>query len=83
MRSLLRFWILSLTAVLIEEAVCLPPRIKIGAIFSESEEEQEAAFRFAIERINADANILPGTTLNGHVERVNPQNSYGLEKKCE
>lgn len=61
----------------------LPSILRIGGIFSESEEEQETAFRFAIERINDEANILPGTTLVAHVERVSPQDSYTLEKKRE
>lgn len=52
-----------------------------GAIFSEQEEEQETAFRFAIERINDDVNILPGTTLVAHVERVPASDSYTTERR--
>lgn len=55
--------------------------IVLGAIFSEQQEEQETAFRFAIERINDDANILPGTTLVAHVERVPPSDSYTTERR--
>jgi hypothetical protein len=75
--------LLSVVVVLIEKASSLPAILRIGAIFSEKEEEQETAFRFAIERINDEANILPGTTLVAHVERVNPQDSYTLERKRE
>ena len=39
------------------------------------------AFRFAIEKINDDATILPGVTLVAHVERVSVYNSVSLEKK--
>lgn len=52
-----------------------------GAIFRDNEEEQETAFRFAIEKINDDATVLPGVTLVAHVERVSAGDSFGTEKK--
>jgi len=70
-----------LVLLLVHHCFTLPSILRIGGIFSETEEEQETAFRFAIERINDEANIIPGTTLVAHVERVHPQDSYSLEKK--
>ena len=52
-----------------------------GAIITEGEEEQETAFRFAIEKINDDATVLPGVTLAAHVERVSAADSFSTEKK--
>lgn len=49
----------------------------------DNEEEQETAFRFAIEKINDDATVLPGVTLVAHVERVSGADSFGSEKKSE
>lgn len=48
----------------------------IGGLFAEGEEEQENAFRFAIERINDDSNLLRGLTLQASVERVSHQDAF-------
>ena len=70
-------WVSGLAAGFIALDVCA------GAVINEGEEEQETAFRFAIERINDDATVLPGVTLVAHVERVLEGDSFGTEKKSE
>lgn len=59
----------------------LPAVIRIGGLFGEGEEEEEAIFRFAIERINDDKNILPSSTLVAQVERVPNADSYAVYGK--
>lgn len=55
----------------------------VGGLFGDGEEEQEAIFRFAVERINDDKNILPSSTLVAQVERVPSADSFVvIEKVC-
>lgn len=54
-----------------------------GGMFSDGEDELEAAFRFAIERINDDPSMLPSSTLIAQVEHVSGHDSYQVSKHGE
>lgn len=59
-------------------------KLRIGGLFGYGEEELEAVFRFAIERINEEKTILPGSTLVAQVERVPHADGYTvLDKVCD
>lgn len=53
----------------------------LGGLFDSDEEEQELAFRFAIDRINADPSFLGESMLIAHVERVGKQDSFYAQRK--
>lgn len=42
---------------------------------------QEVAFRFAVEKINADNKILPRSKLHAEIERIMPQDSFHASKR--
>jgi len=62
----------------------LPENIKIGGIFDISSATDEAMFHYAVDHINQQANLLPGSTLMGQTKRVNLDDSFHTSKKvCE
>ena len=52
-----------------------------GGLFTVEQEEQELAFRFAIDKINSDATLLPKTTLVAQIERVDNADSFMAHEK--
>lgn len=42
---------------------------------------QEIAFKFAVEKINADNKILPRSKLHAEIERILPQDSFHASKR--
>ncbi|XP_067141027.1 glutamate receptor ionotropic, kainate 2-like [Centruroides vittatus] len=60
----------------------LPAIIKLGGLFDTKDEEQEWAFKTAIDDINNDKSILlPRTQLKAVVERIGPDDSFRATKK--
>ena len=43
--------------------------------------DQEIAFRFAVDRVNADRDVLPKTRLTAQIERIPPQDSFYAAKQ--
>lgn len=43
--------------------------------------DQEIAFRFAVDRVNADRDVLPKTRLTAQMERIPPQDSFYAAKQ--
>ena len=53
----------------------LPPQIKIAAIFDQhGDRKHELAFKYGVERVNRDPNILPGKRLMPEIVRIPPGN---------
>jgi hypothetical protein len=42
---------------------------------------QEVAFRYAVERVNANRNILPKSLLSAQIEKIPPQDSFHASKR--
>jgi len=62
----------------------LPENITIGGIFDVSSVEDEAVFQYAVDQINQQSNLLPGSRVVGWTERVNLTDSFHTSKKvCE
>ena len=53
----------------------LPNQIKIAAIFDQDgDRKHELAFKYGVERVNRDPNILPGKRLMPEIVRIPPGN---------
>jgi hypothetical protein len=46
-----------------------------------SESKQEVAFRYAVERVNANRNVLPNSLLSAQIEKIPPQDSFHASKR--
>uniref|UniRef100_A0A061QLN3 Glutamate receptor 1 n=1 Tax=Cupiennius salei TaxID=6928 RepID=A0A061QLN3_CUPSA len=75
-------WVLqsAVFSMLISTVMALPEVIKIGGLFETNDDQQELAFRKAIEMINTDESKLPRTKLAVRVKRVAPQDSFRAYK---
>lgn len=47
----------------------------------EATDPQEIAFKYAVEKINADNKILPRSKLHAEIERILPQDSFHASKR--
>lgn len=54
-----------------------------GGLFHPEDEKQEVAFRYAVERVNADRAILPRAKLLAQVETISAQDSFHASKRGE
>ncbi|XP_076317496.1 glutamate receptor ionotropic, kainate 2-like [Tachypleus tridentatus] len=59
----------------------LPKVIRVGGVFEYSDEALLTAFRYAIDRVNADRSLLSGTRLLTEVEQVEYQDSFQASRK--
>lgn len=59
----------------------LPEVIRIGGLFHPADDNQEVAFRYAVEKINADRSILPRSRLSAQIEKISPQDSFHASKR--
>ncbi len=46
-----------------------------------SESRQEVAFRYAVERVNANRKVLPKSLLSAQLEKIPPQDSFHASKR--
>lgn len=53
----------------------------VGGLFHPADDKQEVAFRYAVEKINADRAILPRSKLSAQIEKMSPQDSFHASKK--
>ena len=53
----------------------------LGGLFDLSESKQEVAFRYAVERVNANRKILPKSLLSAQIEKIPPQDSFHASKR--
>ena len=53
----------------------------VGGLFEKGEDAVEMAFRYAVDRINADNKILPHTRLVAQVEQLEKFDSFSSSKK--
>jgi hypothetical protein len=61
----------------------------LGGLFSplpndndhQTSDPQEIAFRYAVDKINADNKILPRSKLQAEIERIMPQDSFHASKR--
>nr|XP_015925655.2 glutamate receptor ionotropic, kainate 2 isoform X3 [Parasteatoda tepidariorum] len=58
----------------------LPEVVRIGGLFESSDDDREMAFRYALDRINADDTILPKSRLKATIQRLKPQSSFHAAK---
>ncbi|XP_076549026.1 kainate-type ionotropic glutamate receptor subunit 1D isoform X4 [Osmia lignaria lignaria] len=70
-----------LLALLAAHAAALPDIIRIGGLFHPSDDKQEVAFRYAVEKINANRDILPKSRLSAQIEQIKPQDSFHASKR--
>lgn len=61
-------------------SISLIPLTK-GGLFEAGDEALELAFKYAIERVNADKKILPNTKLVAKVERLEKADSFQASRK--
>jgi len=52
-----------------------------GGLFHPEDDRQEVAFKYAVDRINADRSILPRSRLTAQIERISPQDSFHASKR--
>ncbi|KAG8225567.1 hypothetical protein J437_LFUL002084 [Ladona fulva] len=55
--------------------------ISKGGIFGDDDMQQELAFRYAVDRINMDKNILEGSKIVPIIERVSPKDCFQTAKR--
>ncbi|KAG8199188.1 hypothetical protein JTE90_016016 [Oedothorax gibbosus] len=67
--------------LLVPYAHGLPGVIRIGGLFDTEDDEQELAFRIAVDKINADTSVLPRSRLVAQVEKVAIDDSFRATKK--
>lgn len=53
----------------------------LGGLFHPEDDKQEVAFRYAVERVNADRAVLPRAKLLAQVETISPQDSFHASKR--
>nr|XP_032516825.1 glutamate receptor ionotropic, kainate 2 isoform X3 [Danaus plexippus plexippus] len=70
-----------LLVLLIGHLSALPDTIRIGGLFHPEDDKQEVAFRYAVERVNADRAVLPRAKLLAQVETISPQDSFHASKR--
>lgn len=54
-----------------------------GGLFHPMDDTQEVAFRYAVEKINANREILPRPRLSAQIEQISPQDSFHASKRGE
>lgn len=59
----------------------IPFSLPKGGLFEAGDEALELAFKYAIERVNADKKILPNTKLVAKVERLEKADSFQASRK--
>lgn len=52
-----------------------------GGLFHPGDNNQEIAFRYAVDKINLDRTILPRSKLTTQVEIISPQDSFHASKR--
>ena len=52
-----------------------------GGLFDVTDAEEEVAFRYAVDRVNADRTVLPDTRLTAQIERIPPHDSFYASKQ--
>lgn len=52
-----------------------------GGLFHPSDAKQEIAFKYAVDRINADRAVLPRSRLSAQIEKISPQDSFHASKR--
>ncbi|XP_074099238.1 kainate-type ionotropic glutamate receptor subunit 1D isoform X7 [Cotesia typhae] len=70
-----------LLALIATHTNALPDVIRIGGLFHQSDDKQGVAFRYAVEKINANRDILPKSRLSAQIEQISPQDSFHASKR--
>ena len=53
----------------------------LGGLFDHSDTVQEIAFRYGVDRVNADREIMPRSRLTAQIERIREQDSFYASKQ--
>ncbi|XP_044759054.1 glutamate receptor ionotropic, kainate 2 isoform X5 [Coccinella septempunctata] len=77
-------WILVTIGFTTSIVLSLPPVVKIGAIFTEDQENSavELAFKYAVYKINKDKKLLPRTSLVYDIQYVPRDDSFHASKRA-
>ncbi|TRY76305.1 hypothetical protein TCAL_06372 [Tigriopus californicus] len=70
-----------LITVTSHSAGSLPNTIKIGGLFDMSDSVEEISFRYAVDRVNGDRDILPNSRLTAQIDRIQPEDSFYASKQ--
>jgi ionotropic glutamate receptor len=52
-----------------------------GGLFDMTDTVQEIAFRYAVDRVNVDSEVLPRSRLTAQIERIPAQDSFYASKQ--
>lgn len=52
-----------------------------GGLFHPTDDKQELAFKYAVERINSDRMMLPRSRLSAQIEKISPLDSFHASKR--
>ena len=55
--------------------------LSTGGLFHPGDNNQEVAFRYAVDKINSDRTILPRSKLTAQVEIISPLDSFHASKR--
>ncbi|XP_033212072.1 glutamate receptor ionotropic, kainate 2 isoform X2 [Belonocnema kinseyi] len=77
--AMAKYWLL--VTVFAVDVISLPDIIRIGGLFHPTDNKQEVAFRYAVEKINANRDILPKSRLSAQIEQISPQDSFHASKR--
>ena len=53
----------------------------LGGLFDMTDTVQEIAFRYAVDRVNSDREVLPRSRLTAQIERIPQQDSFYASKQ--
>jgi len=66
---------------LLQAAQPLPNNVKIGGLFEEANSIEEVAFKYAVDHINRNSNLLPRSRVMAQIERVPTGDSFYASKR--
>lgn len=54
---------------------------QLGGLFDMSDSVEEISFRYAVDRVNGDRDILPNSRLTAQIDRIQPEDSFYASKQ--
>merc|ERR1719447_813776 len=68
-------------ALILGSTKSLPDVIRIGGLFDMKDTVQEIAFRYAVDRVNSEREVLPRSRLTAQIERIPQEDSFYASKQ--
>eukprot|EP00095_Tigriopus_kingsejongensis_P005732 maker-scaffold28_size608977-snap-gene-0.9 protein:Tk05732 transcript:maker-scaffold28_size608977-snap-gene-0.9-mRNA-1 annotation:"glutamate receptor kainate 2-like isoform x4" len=66
---------------LLKEVKIVMNDIDDGGLFDMTDSVEEIAFRYSVDRVNGDRDILPNTRLTAQIDRIQPEDSFYASKQ--